>query len=74
MMTKKMKLYSRAGYSQEPYNSIHNSTSIGFDADQCAFIDSIIRIYDRNTRIINYSPFWFLLNDNNVGIVCVGSE
>lgn len=76
---KKMKLYSRAGYSQEPYNSIDNSTSIGFDADQCAsildcLIDSIIRIYDKNTRIINYRPFWFLLNDDNVGIVCVGFE
>lgn len=69
-----MKLYSGAGYSQEPYNWIHDSTSIGFDADQCALIDSIIRIYDRNTRIINYSPFWYLLTDDNVGIGCVGFQ
>lgn len=69
-----MKLYSRAGYSQEPYNSIHDSTSIGFDADQYAFIDSIIRIYDRNTQIINYGPIWNLLKDDNVGIGCVGFE
>lgn len=67
-----MKLYCRAGYSQEPYNSIHDSTSIRFDADQYAFINSIIRTYDRNTWIINYSPFQYLLNDNNVGIGCVG--
>lgn len=52
-----MKLHCRAGYSQEPYNSIHDSASIGFDADQYALIDSIKHIYDRNSRIINYSPF-----------------